>query len=188
MKPGTPPGQTRSGRFLSSTETLDDQLSPDRSPRGRNRPIASRVNNKVHRARGKQGSGAARSLIRRLLPHTGSNFYKAPSSRGPALHHAGRRCTVKVSYVRNKGPDQWQAHGKYLSREGAQQDGEKGRGFDRDSDDVDLPSRLSSWQEENDPHLFKVVLAPEDPLRPEALRDLTRRFNARIQRQIGREY
>ncbi|MHB8181555.1 DUF3363 domain-containing protein [Acidithiobacillus sp.] len=188
MKPRTPLGQTRSGRFLSSTETLDDQLSPDRSPRGHNRPVASRVHNKVHRVRGKQGYGAARALIKRLLPHAGSNFYKAPSSRGPALQHAGRRCTVKVSYVRSKGPDQWQAHGKYLSREGAQQDGEKGQGFDRDSDSVNLSSRLSSWQEENDPHLFKVILAPEDPLRPEALRDLTRRFNERIQRQIGRDY
>ena len=104
------------------------------------------------------------------------------------MQQAGRRCTVKVSYVRSKGPDQWQAHGKYLSREGAQQDGEKGQGFDRDSESVNLSSRLSSWQEENDPHLFKVILAPEDPLRPEALRDLTRRFNARIQRQIGRDY
>ena len=188
MKPKTPPGQTRSGRFLSSTETLDDQLSPDRPPHGHNRPVASRVNNKVHRARGKHGSGAARSLIKSLLPHVGSNFYKAPSSRGPALQQAGRRCTVKVSYVRSKGPDQWQAHGKYLSREGAQQDGEKGQGFDRDSESVNLSPCLSSWQEENDPHLFKVILAPEDPLRPEALRDLTRRFNARIQRQIGRDY
>ena len=104
------------------------------------------------------------------------------------MQQAGRRCTVKVSYVRNKGPDQWQAHGKYLSREGAQQDGEKGQGFDRDSESVNLSSRLSSWQEENDPHLFKIILAPEDPLRPEALRDLTRQFNARIQRQIGRDY
>ena len=188
MKDKTPPNQTRSGRFLSSTETPDDQLSPDRAPLGRNRPIASRIYNKVHRARGKHGAGTARALIKSLLPHVGSNFYKAPSSRGPALQQAARRCTVKVSYVRNKGPDQWQAHGRYLSREGAQQDGEKGQGFDRDSDSVNLPPRLSSWQEENDPHLFKVILAPEDPLGPEALRDLTRRFNARIQRQIGRDY
>ena len=104
------------------------------------------------------------------------------------MRPAGRRCTVKVSYVQNKGPGQWQAHGKYLSREGAQQVGEKGQGFDRDSDAVHLSSCLDSWQEENDPHLFKVILAPEDPLGPEALRDLTRQFNERIQRTTGRNY
>lgn len=194
MKAKTPPGQTRRGRFLSSTETLDDLLSPDRAPTGRSRPVASLAHNKIQRARAKSGSArggsakSVRALIKRLLPHVGSRFYKAPSSRGPAIRSARRRCTVKVSYVRNKGPDQWQAHGKYLSREGAQEDGKKGLGFDRGSDEVPLSPLLSRWQEENDPHLFKIILAPEDPLPPEGLRDLTRRFNARIQKQIGRDY
>ncbi|WP_437559480.1 DUF3363 domain-containing protein [Acidithiobacillus sulfuriphilus] len=188
-KPAQTPGraQTRSGRFLSSTETLDDQLSPDRAPGGRNRAVASRVNNNVLRARSR-GSGAARSLIKSLLPHVGNGTYKSPTSRGPALRASARRCTVKVSYVRNKGPGQWRAHGKYLSREGAQVEGEKGQGFDRDSEAISLSRRLEAWQEANDPHLFKVILAPEDPLGPEALRDLTRRFNARIQAQVGRDY
>ena len=188
MSAKSQPAQTRSGRFLSSTETMDDRKRPEQAPHGRNRPVASRIYNKVHRARGTGGAKTARSLIKALLPHVGSHFYKAPSSKGPPLQAAGRRCTVKVSYVRNKGPGQWQAHGKYLSREGAQQDGEKGHGFSRNADEISLSQRLSAWQEENDTHLFKVILAPEDPQGPDALRDLTRRFNERIQRQIGRNY
>lgn len=95
---------------------------------------------------------------------------------------------VKVVYVRNKKPGQWMAHGNYLSREGAQEEQKKGVGFDENGDSVSLASLVNGWQEANDPHLFKVTLSPEDPLSPEALRDLTRQFNARIQHQMGRDY
>ncbi|MGE0047744.1 MAG: DUF3363 domain-containing protein [Acidithiobacillus sp.] len=182
------PIQNRRGRFLTSTETIDDQLEEERSLPGYHRPVASRIHNQIHRARGKTGGIGAKDLAKRLLPHVGGNFYKAPSSRGPALRSAGRRCMVKASYVKNRMPGQWQAHARYLGREGAQQDGEKGRGFDRNEGDVNLAVRLNAWQEENDPHLFKVILSPEDPLSPDGLRDLTRRFNERIARQIGRDY
>jgi len=183
----TPPAQTRSGRFLSSTETLDDQIARDQPSRRHNRPIASRVYNQIHRARSR-GGGVARSLVKRLLPAVGKRFYKSPSPKGPPLRAAARRCTVKVSYVRNKGAGQWRAHGKYLGREGAQQEGERGKGFDQNSEDVNLSVLLERWQEAGDPHLFKVILAPEDALGPEGLRDLTRTFNARIQKTIGRDY
>ncbi|WP_312283487.1 DUF3363 domain-containing protein [Candidatus Igneacidithiobacillus taiwanensis] len=146
----------------------------------------------MHRAR--SSHGGARSLqsvqatIKRLLPPVGSNYYHAPTSKGPPLRQAGRRCLVKVVYVRNKKPGQWQAHGHYLSREGAQQEQDKGVGFDAKADAVPLARLTNDWQEANDPHLFKVTLSPEDPLPAEALRDLTRKFNARIQHQMGREY
>nr|WP_226818772.1 DUF3363 domain-containing protein [Acidithiobacillus montserratensis] len=95
---------------------------------------------------------------------------------------------VKVVYVRNRKPGQWAAHGHYLSREGAQEEQKKGVGFDAREDEVPMALRVNAWQEENDPCLFKVTLSPEDPLSPDALRDLTRDFNVRIQQQIGRDY
>ncbi len=192
--PAKPPAsQTRSGRFLSSTETLDDQLTPEKMPHGSGRAVASRASNRIHRARSSGGGRpsamrSARAIAKKLLPKMGENYYHAPTSKGPPLRQAGRRCMVKVIYVRNKKPGQWAAHGHYVSREGAQEEQKKGVGFGPDADEVSIPALLNQWQEANDPHLFKVTLSPEDPLTPEALRDFTRQFNTRIQTQIGRDY
>lgn len=188
------PIQNKRGRFLTSVETIDDQLEEERSRRiapRQGRPQASRVHNKIQRARasGTRGGGKGVKLsIRALLPRVGEMLPSRPHPQGPAEKRLARRCTAKVSYVKNRKPGQWRAHGKYLEREGAQQEGEKGQGFVADAESVSVARTLEAWQNEGDPHLFKAILSPEDPLGPEGLREFTRGFNQKIQAVIGKEY
>ncbi|MDX2277377.1 MAG: DUF3363 domain-containing protein [Hyphomonadaceae bacterium] len=76
------------------------------------------------------------------------------------------------------------AHGKYLERDGAGPDGEQGRLYDRDHDEVDAPPRLTEWAE-NDPRHFRLMLAPESGARIHDLKDFTRATMARMERDIG---
>ncbi|MCE5388703.1 MAG: DUF3363 domain-containing protein, partial [Acidithiobacillus sp.] len=184
-------------RPLSSTETIEDRIKKikekelEREAQGwtsRGRAQASRVANKVERARGGGGGKALRDMIKALLPRTSNQATAKPTSKGPAVRQAARRCTVKVQYAKNRKPGQWMAHGRYLEREGAQKEGEKGLGFDVFSDEVPVHETLNNWQMDGDPKVFKVILAPEDALSPEALKEFTRKFNKKIQNQLGNEY
>ena len=73
-----------------------------------------------------------------------------------------QRCSVRVTYLKNKSSGQWKAHGRYIQRETATRNQEgKGRGFDATSEAVNIPSILNSWQTEGDAHLFKIIVSPE---------------------------
>jgi hypothetical protein len=54
----------------------------------------------------------------------------------------------------------WVAHGWYMQRQGAQQEG-RGLGFDAQSDAVPVPHTLAAWQRAGDPRLFKIMLSPD---------------------------
>lgn len=133
------------------------------------RPRASRVFNRVQREKGggKKSGGSKKPLISHIRP-------VRPSPRGLSLRTAARRCTVKVNYVQNRKAGQWAAHGRYLEREGAQKEGEKGLGFNAAEDGVSLSSETHRWQMEGDLRLFKVMVSPEDGDR---LQLLTRPLN-----------
>jgi type IV secretory pathway VirD2 relaxase len=72
-----------------------------------------------------------------------------------------QRSAVKVSYSRNGSKGTWAAHGRYLAREGAQREGERGKGFSASREDIDIPKELSRWQRAGDPRLFKLIVSPE---------------------------
>ncbi|MCP5056758.1 MAG: DUF3363 domain-containing protein [bacterium] len=72
-----------------------------------------------------------------------------------------QRSLVKASFTPTGKPGRWRAHGHYLSRAGAQRDGERGAGFDAESDSVYLPDRFDSWQKAGDRRLWKMVVSPE---------------------------
>ena len=76
-----------------------------------------------------------------------------------------QRSTVKVSYATRGRGARWGAHGAYLAREGAQRQGEKGRGFSADRDDLDLAQTLKGWEAAGDARLFKLVVSPEQAAR-----------------------
>lgn len=164
------------------------RISPGKAPSGRNRASAAVVHNRVQRAR--HAGGSKLPSLRSLLPRVGTRLPHQPASRGPALRSQARRCTVKVNYVKNRKPDQWEAHGRYLEREEVQktEGGEKvaAHGFDAESDMVSMPITLNHWQMDDDPHLFKVILAPEDPMDSASLRAHTRDFVRRLGAEMGR--
>ncbi len=72
-----------------------------------------------------------------------------------------QRSTVIVSYTRNTPSRSWGAHGSYLGREGAARTGERGLGFDQEREDIGLATTLRTWQEAGDPHVFKIIVSPE---------------------------
>lgn len=143
------------------------------------RPRASKVFDRVQREKGGGGSKGKKPLISHAHP-------VRPSPRGLALRSASRRCTVKVNYVANKKAGQWAAHGRYLEREGAQKEGEIGKGFNANGDEVSLSSEMHKWQMEGDQRLFKIVVSPEDGDRLQ-MKEYTREFMARLQQHMGKD-
>lgn len=143
------------------------------------RPRASKAFNRVQREKGGSGGGPKKPLISHAHPNR-------PSPRGLALRSATRRCMVKVNYVANKKAGQWAAHGKYLEREGAQKEGDLGKGFNAAGEDVSLSSEMHRWQMEGDQRLFKIVLSPEDGDRLQ-MQVYTREFMARLERHVGKD-
>ena len=72
-----------------------------------------------------------------------------------------QQSVVNVRWVQNRGGSGWRAHGRYLAREGAQQEGKPGRGFDAYEEEIDIADRLGGWQRAGDPRLWKIIVSPE---------------------------
>jgi type IV secretory pathway VirD2 relaxase len=81
------------------------------------------------------------------------------------LARNNQRCIVKTSYTRNTKTRSWAAHGEYLQRDHAQTVVEKGVGFNHESDAINIKTTLRQWQKENDPHVFKLIVSPEQGYR-----------------------
>jgi type IV secretory pathway VirD2 relaxase len=100
-------------------------------------------------------------LTLRKTASSGGSYF-ASNGIFSLLANRNQRCIVKISYTKNTKTRSWAAHGEYLQREHAQTTGEKGLGFDPHSDTVDLRSMLHQWQQENDEHVFRVIVSPEN--------------------------
>jgi type IV secretory pathway VirD2 relaxase len=72
-----------------------------------------------------------------------------------------QQSVVKARYVQNRGGSGWRAHGRYLAREGAQQEAKQGLGFDAHEQEIDIAGRLGAWQRAGDPRLWKLIVSPE---------------------------
>lgn len=165
-----------SGHSFKARKSFEDE------ERGIGRPVASKVFNRVQRAKGSSSGGSAKKAG---VPKVSRSRPSRPTPKGPSLKAAARRCMVKVNFVANRKAGQWAAHGKYLEREGAQKEGERGQGFNAGSDDVSLSSSMNGWQMDGDSRLFKIVLSPEDGDRLQ-LKDFTREFMRSAEEHIGR--
>lgn len=159
-----------SGKSFVRGKTIDEEER-------QRRPQAARVVRRVVAERRALPVGAAGKIARAASVGGGKLFRPLP--KGVPHSEAARRVTVKLGYVPNRKIGQWAAHGSYLERENAQQEGEKGLGFDAQGDEVSIKGRLQEWQLSGDPRLFKIVLSPEDGDRLN-LREATRETMARI--------
>ncbi len=73
-----------------------------------------------------------------------------------------QRCAVRVTYVGNRAPGQWKAHGRYLSRESAtHRTAQRETGFDEARQKLDAARSLNDWQQAGDPRLWKIIVSPE---------------------------
>lgn len=91
----------------------------------------------------------------RRLGFLGSNF------RHRSTREYMQRSIVKIAYVKNMPGRVWAAHGRYLEREGAQRQSERGIGFDAVADDRSLATAVRDWQEGGDALVWKLVVSPE---------------------------
>ncbi len=81
--------------------------------------------------------------------------------RIPAARLYGRRSVVKASFRRNRHNRGWVAHARYLSRESAQRERERGLGFDGVREDLDLVAAVREW-ERTDELMWSFIVSPED--------------------------
>ncbi len=139
------------------------------------------------RAERSEGRGLLlRKVSARVRHHQGRSRSTGRALQRPGYGPATRqqRSVVKLQYVANRTPGGWRAHGRYLAREGAQREGEKGLGFDASGPEVEIDRRLDGWQRAEDPRMWKMILSPE---RGEALDlvDHTRRVLDAMERDLG---
>jgi len=139
----------------------------------------------IAREEGRGGARALRRVSTELRRRDGVHR-RGRSGRRSLLASSAllQRSLVKISYARNGRTSGWRAHGHYLSRKGAQQEGEKGQGFAADRDEVFLPDRLDAWQKAGDRRLWKIVISPEAGDRVD-LRSHAREIVARMEEDLG---
>jgi type IV secretory pathway VirD2 relaxase len=89
---------------------------------------------------------------------------------------------VKASFKRNDHTGGWAAHARYLSREGAQQEQGKGRGFDAEHQALDMVALVRDW-EKHDELLWRFIVSPEDASRLD-LREHVRGLVEQMERDL----
>jgi hypothetical protein len=90
-----------------------------------------------------------------------------------------RSVVLKASYRRSWSKVSWRAHVRYLTREHAQTEHERGIGFDAEHDQVDMLAMVDGWQKAGTPILWRLIISPDDHDRID-LRDHIREVAAGI--------
>lgn len=146
------------------------------------RPARSRTENISKVAR------QLRALTRQTKTTVASRRYAGGLGRGAGVFRMPsarmQRVVVKVSYAKNTATRSWAAHGKYLQRENAKEHGKKGAGFNESRSDIDIQSTLQEWQQADDKHFFKVILAPDQGNKLDLVLH-SRALMQQVQRDLG---
>jgi type IV secretory pathway VirD2 relaxase len=95
----------------------------------------------------------------------------------------GRRSVIKASFRRNRGGAGWVRHARYLARESAQREHERGLGFDAAREDLDIAAVVREW-ERGDELMWSFIVSPEDAARVD-LRKHVRDLVAGMERDLG---
>jgi type IV secretory pathway VirD2 relaxase len=103
--------------------------------------------------------------------------------RPAAARIYGRRSVVKASFRRNRGRGAWVRHARYLARQSAQREHERGLGFDASRDDLDIAAVVRDW-EQGDELMWSFIVSPEDAGRVD-LREHVRDLVAGMERDLG---
>ena len=136
-----------------------------------------------------RNEGAAWSKAFKLLMHFARTSRKGTGGRtsknGKARRVHNQRCAVRATYLKNKTPGQWKAHGRYLARESATLESEaKTVGFDGAGKEIDIAGQLEKWQSAGDERLWKFIVSPEFGDRVDLSR-LTRDLMKQMEEDLG---
>ncbi len=155
----------------------------DDEPRARLRPSRIRSEDSAHRAK-RLRAAVARARRKRGTAKARTLSHSWHGARTALTSPLAQRSIVKVRFVANRARGGWRAHGRYLSREGAHREGERGRGFDASSNEVSIEDRLGAWQKAGDSRLWKVIVSPEQAQHLD-LRAHTRALVATMENDLG---
>src|SRR5216683_227053 len=94
----------------------------------------------------------------------------------------GRRSVVKASFRRNRGKGAWVRHARYLARQSAQREAERGQGFDAGREGLEMAAVVREW-ERSDELMWSFIVSPEDAERVD-LRTHVREVVAGMERDL----
>jgi len=136
------------------------------------------------------GEGAAWSVAFKVIMHHARASRQAARSRAAGARGARaarphfQRCAVRVTYTRNTAAGQWRAHGRYVEREAATRENDRGlAGFNTSGQGVEIAAQLARWQAAGDERLWKLIISPEFGDRVDLPR-LTRDLVGRMERDL----
>lgn len=139
----------------------------------------------------RSSSGAKKTA--QFLRQAGRGFGKGSKSSvragGGSQYQSGlswsRRVVVKVSILRmaGKGAGAQRLHLKYIERDSAAPDSEKGQLYDRSGGEVD--SKAFEQRGHDDRHQFRVIVSPEDGREMESLSAFTKDLMRDMERDLG---
>jgi type IV secretory pathway VirD2 relaxase len=155
---------------------------------GRIRDTASnaqlRTNTQMLRETGRAGARAVRQRghITSAMPKRGMGA--GVRAAAGLISPGSRRVIVKARYTRITAGDMGaaRAHLKYIQRDGVTRDGDVGRLYDAQQDDVD--GRAFLERSENDPHQFRFIVSAEDSARLSDLKPFIRDLFAQMERDL----
>jgi type IV secretory pathway VirD2 relaxase len=124
-----------------------------------------------------------RQDLRRQQPGGSLSGIRAARVQVVEAPTSARRSVVKASFSRNRRSGAWAAHARYLSRPGAQQELNKGFGFDAEREDIDMLAVVRDW-EKSDELMWRFIVSPEDAARLN-LRDHLRDLVGQMERDLG---
>ena len=170
------------------TKRNDEQFRPQpRPPRsrggGRSPRLIARVLSELASDAGRfhvgSSTGRRPTLARLGRGHVAASF------SGASLGPRSRRVIIKTRLVRLQAlsPGTLASHMRYLARDGLTRKGEPGHAYSAQQDQVDLPSFAAKGA--GDRHQFRLIVAPEDGVQLEDLRDFTRTLMAQVERDLG---
>ncbi len=138
----------------------------------------------VLRQTGRAGASAVRQRghITSAMPKRGMGA--GVRAAAGLIAPGSRRVIVKARYTRIVAGDMGaaRAHLKYIQRDGVTREGDVGRLYDAQQDDVD--GRTFLERSENDPHQFRFIVSAEDSARMSDLKPFIRDLLAQMERDL----
>ena len=141
----------------------------------------SRIVNRIITSTARQGSHSKRSSFTPgALDRRGGGLGARAQNRPPGT----RRVTVRARIARHRTPDLGAAHAhlRYIQRDGVTREGERGKLYDRETDDADGGAFLERSQGER--HQFRFIVSPEDSHQMHDLKPFVRDLMARMERDL----
>ncbi|HEX8902421.1 DUF3363 domain-containing protein [Vitreimonas sp.] len=136
---------------------------------------------------GRARSGALGGQLSKLLSgRRPGGSLRAGGANAAFAQDKRQRVVVTVFYQGHGGSGAAKliAHGKYLERDGAGPEGERGQFYDHEQDRAEAAPRLAEWAAEDKRHM-RLMLAPESGARIEDMKDFTRATMAQMERDLG---